>query len=100
MDKKTIANLNTWAIATNPSVKPKEDLTFAQQIAIRIYKLLSDGNFWKTKAIAAKLGKSPKYISAIIGAIKKPWGITSNTSRINGGYQRSPNLIPEIYNLR
>ena len=34
-------------------------------------------------------------IGAIIGAIKKPWGFTSNTSRINGGYQRSPNLIPE-----
>ena len=32
-------------------------------------------------------------IGAIIGAIKKPWGFTSNTSRINGGYQRSPNLI-------
>lgn len=95
MDKKTIENLNKWAIATNPNIKPKTELTVAQQIALKIYKLLSDGKFWKASDLATKLGKSPKYIGAIIGAIKEPWGFTSNTSRINGGYQRSPNFIPE-----
>jgi hypothetical protein len=88
MDKKTIENLRSWAIATNPSIKPKGELTVAQQIALKIYKILSDGKFWKAGDLAAKLGKSPKYIGAIIGAIKEPWGFTSNTSRINGGYKR------------
>ena len=90
MDKKTVENLKAWAIATDPSFKPKTELTIAQQIAIKIYKLLSNGNFWKTDDLATKLGKSPKYIRAIAQAIKEPWNLTSSTSKTNGGYKRSP----------
>jgi hypothetical protein len=87
MDKKTIENLNKWAIATDPNIRPKTELTVAQQIALKIYKILSDGKFWKTGDLATKLGKSPKYIGAILGAIKEPWELTAIASK-TGGYKR------------
>lgn len=87
MDKKTIENLNTWAIATDPNIKPKTELTITQQIALKIYKILSDGKVWKASDLATKLGKSPKYIGAILGAIKDPWKLTAIASK-TGGYKR------------
>lgn len=87
MDKKTIENLKAWAIATNPNIKPKTELTVAQQIALKIYKLLSDGKFWKASDLATKLDKSPKYVGAILGAIKEPWKLKSVASK-TGGYRR------------
>jgi hypothetical protein len=90
MDKKTVENLKAWAIATNPNIKPKTELTVAQQIAFKIYKILSDGQFWKAGDLAAKLGKSPKYVGAILRAIKEPWKLTAIASK-TGGYKREQN---------
>ena len=87
MDKKTSKNLNNWAIATNPSKPPNTELSITQQIALKIYALLGDGNYWKTDAIAIALNRKPKQIRNICQAIKKPWNIESSRSRTNGGYK-------------
>lgn len=87
MNKKTSINLNAWAIATNPTKPPNTELSITQQIALKIYGLLSDGNYWKTEDIAIALNRKPKQIRNICQAIKKPWGITSSRSRTNGGYK-------------
>lgn len=88
MDKKTSNNLKDWAIATNPSQPPTNtELSITQQIALKIYALLCDGNYWKTDAIAIALNRKPKQIRNICQAIKKPWNIESSRSRTNGGYK-------------
>lgn len=87
MDKKTSNNLKDWAIATNPNKPPNTELSITQQIALKIYALLSDGNYWKTGDIAIALNRKPKQIRNICQAIKKPWAITSSRSRTNGGYK-------------
>lgn len=89
MDKKTSNNLNAWAIATNPNKPPNTELSITQQIAIKIYGLLSDGNYWKTSDLAIALNRKPKQIRNICQAIKKPWNIESSRSRTSGGYRIS-----------
>ena len=89
MNKKTSSNLNAWAIATNPTKPPNTELSITQQIAIKIYALLSDGNYWKTSDIAIALNRKPRQIRNICQAIKKPWNIESSRSRTSGGYKLS-----------
>ena len=87
MDKKTANNLNAWAIATDPRNPPKTELSITKQLALKIYALLSDGNFWKTGDIAKHCDRKQNQVRSILQAIKKPWGITSSRSRTNGGYK-------------
>ena len=87
MDKKTANNLNAWAIATDPRNPPKTELSITKQLALKIYALLSDGNFWKTGDIAKHCDRKQNQVRSILQAIKKPWNIESSRSRTNGGYK-------------
>jgi predicted transcriptional regulator len=80
-------NFRGWAIATNPTKPPNTELSITQQIALKIYALLSDGNYWKTSDIAIALNRKPRQIRNICQAIKKPWNIESSRLRTNGGYR-------------
>ena len=52
------------------------------QHTISVLKILSDGNWHTSGAIAQELGIGKKYVRDILKACKKPWGLVS--SRKNG----------------
>jgi hypothetical protein len=87
--KKTSENLSNWAIATNPLKPPKTEMSITQQVALKIYALLSDGGYWKTDDIAIALNRKSSHIKSIFRAIKNPWNIESSRSKTSGGYRIS-----------
>jgi hypothetical protein len=79
MDKSLRKNLKVWAAKTDPNQMPSLDveLTVSQQTALRIYRLLEDGQWWKTAAIAERLNKSPEQVRDVLQSIREPWKLRS-----------------------
>ena len=81
MKASTRNNLKVWAIAWESTRAAPDFPSQYQQKAIAIHKLLSDGNWHNAKDISKVIGLSAGTTIDLVGALKEPFGLASQTRR-------------------
>jgi len=80
MKASTRNNLNAWAIEWAITRADPEFPTLYQQKSIVIYSLLLDGAWHNAIDIGSSIGLSDRTTRNLMGVLKKPFGIASNSS--------------------
>jgi len=81
MKASTRNNLNAWAIEWAKTRVDPEFPTRYQQKSIVIYSLLLDGAWHNAIDIGSLIGLSDRTTRNLMGVLKKPFGIASNSSK-------------------
>ena len=81
MKATTRNNLKTWAIEWAITHVTPEYPTQYQQKAIAIHNLLLDGAWHNAIDIGSSIGLSDRTTRNLMGVLKEPFGIASNSSK-------------------